>query len=213
MYPKAILRLAELFSKLPGIGPRQATRMAFFVLREGDNYGRTLAAAIQDVNKNIRSCPQCFRSMDVNGSSHNGLCEICADQRRDGRSICVVEKEIDIPNIEKTGAFAGVYHVLGGTISLLEKDSPERLHLKDLYRRIEELSASGAPLEVIIATNPTTEGDATLLYLERILSPLKERFSVIAISRLGRGLSLGAEVEYADEVTLENALKHRTQTS
>ncbi len=212
MYPKPILDLIELFSKLPGIGPRQAARMAFFVLRESKGYGASLIAAVKNVKEQVRACGRCFRSMDTNGPVSNGLCDICKNPERDQRTICIVEKEIDIPNLEKTGVFGGVYHVLGGAISLLEKDSPERLRVKDLYRRIEELARDSSPLEVILATSSTAEGDATALYLLRTLEPLAEKSPALAVSRLGRGLSMGAEVEYADEATLEEALKHRTKS-
>jgi len=212
MFPKPILDLAELLSKLPGIGPRQASRLAFFILRESKGYASALTSAIKNVTERVRPCVQCFRSMDANGNGKDGICDICKDPKRDQQSVCIVEKEIDIPNIEKTKVFHGTYHVLGGGISLLEKDSPERARVEDLYRRVEKLAVDVSPLEIIIATSPTTEGDATALYLERTLEPLAKKSSGVFISRLGRGLSMGAEVEYADEVTLEEALKHRTKS-
>ena len=122
MYPPAIERLIELFSKLPGVGPRQATRMAFYLLREGNGYSAMLATAIETARKEVGACSRCFRSVQKKTADGNGLCEICGDPKRDQNTVCLVEKELDIPNIEKTGGFRGTYHVLGGTISLLDKD-------------------------------------------------------------------------------------------
>jgi len=208
MYPEPIERLIQLFSKLPGVGPRQATRMAFYVLSESNGYAASISRSIDEVRKNISFCDQCFRS--VQKSAGKNVCAICQDPKRDQRIICVVEKEIDIANIEKTAAYHGTYHVLGGTISLLDKESPERLRLKDLYQRIETAANSGNALEMIIAMSPTSEGDSTALYLKRTLEPLIQKFPALKLTMLGRGLSLGAEVEYADQVTLESALKYRT---
>jgi recombination protein RecR len=123
--------------------------------------------------------------------------------------VAVVEKESDMRNLEHSGAYRGLYHLLGGVISPLDADSPKRLRLRELYDRVEMRLRAGDPCEVILATNPTTEGDTTARYIERILAPLRETHASFAVSRLGRGLSLGSELEYADEITLKNAVQNR----
>ena len=210
MFPQALQQLIEMFAKLPGVGPRQATRMAFFVLREPNGYAKQLKDAVETVRTKVGWCAQCFRSMDKNGAE--AMCDICKNQNRRPEIVCVVEKEVDLTNIEKIKLFQGNYHVLGGTLSLLDAGAPDRLHIRELYLRMEKLAGvDGA--EVIIATSSTSEGDSTALYLERTLLALVSTHPNFKISRLGRGLSMGAEVEYADQTTLENAIKNRTSLS
>ena len=206
MYPKPLQKLIALFARFPGIGPKQATRFAFFVLKENHSFSQELMATLREIKEAITICNQCFRTM----SRENGteFCSLCRDPKRDQNLIIVVEKESDLQNLEKTGAHQGLYHVLGGVISTLDSESPKRLRLKGLYERVKMVTEKENSSEVILATNPTTEGDTTALYIEKILSPLREKFS-IKISRLGRGLSLGSELEYADENTLKNALTNR----
>ncbi len=205
MYPTPVQKLIDLFTKFPGIGPRQAARFIFFILKE-KTLAHELAAALAGL-ANVSSCAQCFRAAEK--SSSETLCTICRDARRDHTSLAIVEKESDMQNLEKGADYRGLYHVLGGVISPLDSDSPQRLHLKELHARIQKLLVEKGNCEVILATNPTTEGDMTALYIDRILVPLKNQFPKLKISRLGRGLSLGSELEYADEVTLKNALKNR----
>lgn len=208
MYPAPIQKLIELFGKFPGIGPRQAARFAFFILKDRNGFIEELRAALKEVEEKVGICEQCFRTMErENGTVR--LCGFCRDARRDPRQIAIVEKESDMHNVEKTGAYHGLYHVLGGVISPLDAESPKKIRLRELYARVEKTLAADARCEVILATNPTTEGDTTALYIERILSPLKDAHAGLAISRLGRGLSLGSELEYADEVTIKNALQNR----
>lgn len=220
MYPKQIEKLIDLFSRFPGIGPRQATRFAFFILKEKNPFIPELVAALQEMEAGIGICTDCFRTMEraamVGESRPDGRdgpdtnrCGFCRDSRRDHATIAVMEKESDMQNMEKTGAYHGLYHVLGGVISPLDTESPKRIRLRELYERIENTLKEKNPCEVILATNPTTEGDTTALYIERILSPLKDAHPGLSLSRLGRGLSLGAELEYADEVTIKNALQNR----
>ncbi|OHA00809.1 MAG: hypothetical protein A3C07_02075 [Candidatus Sungbacteria bacterium RIFCSPHIGHO2_02_FULL_47_11] len=197
---------------------------------------REFAETLRELEK-IGFCGLCYRSVEKSGSV---LCRICADKKRDHAVIAVVEKESDMQNLEKMEAYRGLYHVLGGVVSPLDSESTKGLHLKELYKRVENLlnpirdnppqAAGAAPAaarsvrassnggtisngarkcEVILATNTTTEGDTTALYIERILAPLAEKHAGLKISRLGRGLSLGSELEYADEVTLKNALTNR----
>ena len=208
-YPKPITRLISIFTKFPGIGPRQATRFAFFILNASQELTQELASALREVGEKISWCGQCFSSMEKEMHAET-RCVLCRDAKRDSRLIAIVERESDMQNLEKTGAFHGAYHVLNGVVSPLDPESPKRLHLRELFNRIKLLvEHDAAKIEIILATNSTTEGDTTALYIERILAPLKEKYPQIAISRLGRGLSLGAELEYADEITLKNALTNR----
>lgn len=209
MYPKQIQKLIELFSRFPGIGPRQAARFAFFTLKEKNPFIADLCAALQEAEERIGICDSCFRMMErENGTIRS--CGICADTRRETHIVAVVEKESDMRTMESTGAYRGLYHVLGGVISPLDPDSPKTLRLRELYDRVEaRLTGTETPYEVILATNPTTEGDTTARYIERILAPLQNTHSHLTISRLGRGLSLGSELEYVDEITLKNALTNR----
>lgn len=208
MYPESIQKLIELFAKFPGIGPRQAARFAFFLFKENHAFIDQLRAALQEVRDRVALCEQCFRTMEQTGDTTR-LCSFCRDARRDRSLVAVVEKESDMSNMEKAGAYHGLYHVLSGVISPLDNDSPKKIRLRELHERVERLLSSGEPCEVILATNSTTEGDMTALYIERILSPLKDKHPSFKVTRLGRGLSLGAELEYIDEVTIKNALINR----
>src|SRR3989344_1415956 len=151
MYPEAIKKLVELFTKFPGIGPRQATRFAFFLVHNRV-VASELIAATHEI-KNVLSCTLCFRTMEKTEKNGSEYCALCRDEKRDHTIIGVVEKESDMSNLEKTGVFHGLYHVLGGTISPLENDSPKRLHLKELYERVERGLKAVKRLEVILATN------------------------------------------------------------
>ena len=209
MYPKSIQRVIDLLMKLPGVGPRQAARFAFFMLKENHGYAQELAASLKDMRANIATCNQCYRTMEKNIEQETAHCMLCRDSRRNEATITIVEKESDLQNLERTGAYTGLYHVLGGVISPLDSDSPKRLHIRDMYNRVVTLLNQQKSVELILGTNPTTEGDMTAMYIERTFIPLKEKTDKFTISRLGRGLSLGAELEYADEVTLKNALMNR----
>jgi recombination protein RecR len=198
-YPSTIQKLIELFSQLPGIGPRQARRFAFALLDKDSSFTRELAQALQVLQTQVTHCRNCFR---VTETRESGLCEICSLPARDQKQILVVEKDPDVENFEKSGGYTGTYHVLGGIISPLDKNPGERLRLRALFDRIKNLATEG--VELIIATSNTFEGNQTANYIERIVEPLK-----ITITRLGRGLSTGSEIEYADPQTLENALKNR----
>jgi recombination protein RecR len=209
MYPPPLQHLIDLFARFPGIGPRQAARFAFFLLKDRQT-ANDLSEAIARAVSRLASCSQCFRSIERRENQNGTLCAFCASPKRDPSSIAVVEKESDLLNLEKTGAFGGMYHVLGGVVSPLESSSIGHLHLKELYQRVRaRLEKEKKPFELVLATNSTTEGDMTALYIERIMEPLKNTHPHFRISRLGRGLSLGAELEYADEITLKNALNNR----
>mgnify|MGYP001615894745 CR=1 FL=1 len=209
MYPKPIQRVIDLLMKLPGVGPRQAARFTFFMLKENHGFAEELAVGLKDMQANIITCGQCYRTMEKNLEQEVMCCTLCRDVRRNEATITVVEKESDLQNLERTGAYRGLYHVLGGVISPLDSESPKRLHIRDLYNRVATLLNQQKSVELILGTNPTTEGDMTAMYIERTFAPVKEKSTQFIFSRLGRGLSLGAELEYADEVTLKSALMNR----
>lgn len=204
MYPKSLERVIRLFSKFPGIGPRQANRFAFFLLKEAE-LAKELGIALTDFEGKVEFCGTCFRTIE-RGESR---CDFCRDPKRDKTAIAVVEKEPDLQNLEKTRAYRGLYHVLGGTVSPLNPDPPRALRLRELEERVKSALDAHKRCEVILAMNPTTEGNTTALYIERVLSPLKIEFAGLTITRLARGLSLGSELEYADESTIAHALKNR----
>ncbi len=210
MYPKPIQTLIDFFLKFPGVGPKQAARFVFYMLRAERGEAEAIADAIARLRDEIEICSQCYKTF---GTEHaladQTHCELCRDQRRERNQILIVEKEVDLLNIERTHRYQGLYHVLGGTIDPLDAGSPGRLHLKELFNRAKQILETKGALEVILATNPTAEGDATALYLERVLAPLKNQSPNFKISRLGRGLTTGSELEYADDVTIQNALENR----
>ena len=210
MFSKPIQNLVEHFLKFPGVGPRQATRFVFYLLREDRGRARDLADAMSKLHDEVELCAQCYKTFDTNGRAAGVTrCELCRNPRRNQNQVLVVEKEVDLENIERTRKYDGLYHVLGGAVSPLDSSAPAKLHLKELFDRVQKLAVAGGDVEVILATNPTAEGDATALYLERIFSPLKNQYPGLKLSRLGRGLNTGSELEYVDEVTIANALENR----
>jgi recombination protein RecR len=194
-----VARLIEAFARLPGIGPKTAQRLTYHLLRAPEGEARILAAALVDVRDKVVFCERCFNISD------QALCPICRDPARDETRLCVVEEPLDVLALERTSEFKGLYHVLHGAISPIDGIGPDRLKVRELLARADDASRSGAPLvEVIIATNPTLEGEATAMYLaERLES------SVGAVTRIARGLPVGGDLEYADEVTLIRALQGR----
>ncbi len=199
MLPPSLKNLIDHISKLPGLGQRSATRLAFYLLSRPAEELTSLAQAIKDLPQKIKHCPRCF-----NLTNDSSLCAICANKNRQQNLICVVEDIMDIIPIERTRHFAGVYHVLGGLISPVEGLTPDKLRIKELIGRIKQFLAQKIQPEIILALNPTTEGDTTGLYLEKLLKPSGSK-----ITKLNRGLSTGSDLEYADETTLINALKYR----
>ena len=191
-----IARLIEELNKLPGIGPKSAKRLAYHLLRSPDEETRALAEAILTLKQQIRLCSVCFDSTDCDP------CRICQDNQRDHSKICVVEKPSDILPLEQTGKYGGVYHVLHGTISPARGIGPDDLKVKELLARLED----GSVAEVIVATNPNVESETMAMYLQRIIAPLG-----IRVTRLARGLPFGAELEYADDLTLGPALENRRE--
>jgi recombination protein RecR len=196
MFPNCIQNLINEFSKLPGIGPKAAERIVFYLLEKPKKEVKTFIQAMIEVKTKTKICKQCFNV------SEDELCRICSDLKRDKTIICVVENALDIIPLEKTGQFKGLYHILDGKIEPSKGITPEKLHIKELMSRLKKEKIK----EVIIATNPTTEGETTALYLVRLLKPLD-----IKITRIGRGLPTGASLEYADETTLSSALIGRRE--
>lgn len=207
LYPKSVQDLIDLFSHLPGVGPRQATRFVFYLLRNNTSLIPAMKNALEKAESSVMFCDSCYRTTEKKKESP--FCSLCRDEKRDPTIIAVVEKESDLQNIEKIGAFSGRYHVLGGVISALDPDSPRVLHLKELHARVTGILEKSKTAEVILATSSTAEGDMTGLYIERVLTPLKTQFASFRVTRLGRGLSAGAELEYADGETLKNAFGNR----
>ncbi|HEX5194234.1 MAG TPA: recombination mediator RecR [Solirubrobacteraceae bacterium] len=191
-----VQRLIAELSKLPGIGGRTAQRLAFHMLRASDDEALALAEAIREVKERIGLCEVCFNLAD------GPRCRICTDERRDDELICVVEEPSDVISIERTHEFSGRYHVLGGALSPIDGIDPEDLRIAELYER----AAAGTVREVVIATNPTTTGEATALH---IAAGLRERHPEMSVTRLASGLPVGADLEYADELTLGRAFAGR----
>jgi len=194
--PPALGRLIEALRRLPGIGPKTAQRLAFHLLKQPPEAVRELADALLDLKTRVLHCSRCFNITDEDP------CRICADPARDGRLLCVVEEPNDLLALERTGEYRGRYHVLLGALSPLEGVGPDELKVRELLARLE---AEGVR-EVILATNPNVEGDATAIYLAKLLRPLGVR-----VTRIARGLPVGGDLEYADEVTLTRALQGRQE--
>ena len=188
--------LAEQFAKLPGIGMKTAQRLAYFVMGMSDEDAQAFADAIINAHSTVKECSICCNLTD------SGVCPICSDDMRDPSTICVVETPKDITAFERTNEYKGVYHVLHGLISPLDGVTPEQIRIKELLDRIKK----GGVKEVIMATNPTVEGEATAMYISKLLKPLG-----IKVTRLAFGLPIGGTLEFADEVTLFKALENRSE--
>ena len=196
VYAPPVQRLITELSKLPGVGGRTAQRLAFYLLRSSDEDAFALAAAIREVKERIGLCETCFNL------SEGPTCRICADERRDVELICVVEEPSDVISIERTHEFRGRYHVLGGALSPIDGVDPEDLKISELYERVRRDGVR----EVVVATNPTTTGEATALH---IADGLRGVAPNVSVTRLASGLPVGADLEYADELTLGRALAGR----
>jgi recombination protein RecR len=202
LYPASVQRLVTELGKLPGIGQRTAQRLAFHIMRADADDANALADAIREVKERIGLCEVCFNLAE------EARCRICQDERRDAGLICVVEEPGDVIPIERTHEYRGRYHVLGGALSPIDGVDPEDLKIAELYARVAAGTTGSAPRirEVVLATNPTTTGEATALH---IAAALRERTPDVAVTRLASGLPVGADLEYADEVTLGKALAGR----
>ena len=194
--PLPLIILSEQFAKLPGIGMKTAQRLAYHVMSMSETDAKSFADAIIKAHKTIHSCKICQNLTDAE------ICPICNDLRRDSSTICVVEGPKDVSAFERTNEYKGLYHVLHGLISPIDGVTPDKLRIKELLKRINDTDVS----EVIMATNPTVEGEATAMYISRLLKPLG-----IKVTRLAFGLPIGGILEYADEVTLFKALENRNE--
>ncbi len=192
----SIENLIEEFRKLPGIGPKSARRIVFYLLKQPYNDVEKFSSALVEMKKNVRFCKMCFNV------SEDDLCPICQDETRDKQLICVVEKISDVMVIESTGEFKGLYHVLGGLLSPIENIGPEEIKIPQLINRIKANNVK----EIILALNPTVEGDSTATYLSKILKPFD-----IKITKLASGLPAGGDIEYADQITVARALSGRRE--
>ena len=190
----ALQKLLDELERLPGIGPKSAQRIAYWMMNTDSDTVLRLSDAIKEVKSSVHFCSRCFNY------AQDDLCEICQSDKRDAGIICVVSEPRDIPPIERTGAMAGVYHVLGGELAPMDGVGPDDLHISELLRRLSDPGVS----EVIIATNPNVEGETTAAYLARLIKPLG-----VKVTRLASGLPVGGDLEFADEVTLGRAIEAR----
>ena len=198
--PPSVTRLIDAFSQLPGIGPKSASRLAYFLLRQPSDMTMELAEALRDLKARTKLCSVCYNITE------SDPCGICSDSTRDAGLICVVEEPLDVAAIERSRAFKGLYHVLHGVISPINGVGPEDIKLNELMNRVTK---PGSPVrEVILATNPTVEGEQTAAFIQRKLLQAQPK---LALSRLARGLPVGGDLEYADEITLSRALEGRQQ--
>jgi len=196
LIPEPVQRLIDAFSRLPGVGPKTASRLTFHLLRGDETLSVELAQALSELKENTAYCQQCWNITTADRT----LCEVCAHPRRDAAVICVVEEPLDVLALERTGGFEGQYHVLHGALSPIEGIGPEDLKIADLVARVNK----GGVREIILATNPSMEGDATAMYLQQQLAGSGAR-----VTRLARGLPVGGDLEYADQNTLLRALAGR----
>ena len=200
MLPSALTDVIEALSRLPGVGSRTAERYAYFLLKADQNVAKNIATSLERLHDGVKSCPKTFALM----SDNDELSPLYDDPRRDKTTVLVVEEALDIYAIENTKSYDGTYHVLGGAISPMDGITADRLHIKELIARVEEDQVQ----EIIIATNPSVEGESTAVLLEKLLH---EKYPELKITRLARGLPLGISLEYADQITLSSALTNRTK--
>jgi recombination protein RecR len=196
VYTPAVQNLIDELGKLPGVGPKSAQRIAFHLVKLSEQDALRLAHAISEAKEKVRFCETCFNMSD------DQFCEICADQRRDRSLICVVEEPRDIVAVEKTHEYRGYYHVLQGAINPIDGIGPDQLRIQELLQRLQE----GTVEEVILCTNPNIEGEATAMYLAKLIEPLE-----IPVTRIASGLPVGGDLEYADELTLGRAIEGRRE--
>jgi len=198
--PRAVQRLVEAWERLPGIGPKTAQRLTFYLLHVPQAELNQLGEAVVNLKRGTKVCSVCFNVGETDP------CAICADAARDKSAICVVEQPLDVVAIERSGGYKGLYHVLHGVISPLDNIGPDDLHLRDVLPRL-----TNGVRELVLATNPTMEGEATAMYTANCVRELKIKNEKLKITRLGRGLPVGGDIEYADEVTLMRAFEGRKE--
>lgn len=196
--------LEEIFTKFPGIGPKQARRFVYYLITKDEQYLKELSELLETLKRDVTSCTSCMRIFPKD-ISNSALCNICRDNTRPKDTLMLVARDMDLEHIEKTSVFDGVYFVMGGTIPILDKEPERRIRIKKL---LDHLSSNQEIKEIILAMNATPEGEHTMRYIANVLSPLVEQ-KHLKISYLGRGLSTGTELEYSDKETLKNALERR----
>ena len=199
MLPKALENAIDALGRLPGVGPRTAERYAYFLFRSDQSLSKNISETLDNLHTGVKNCPKTFALID----SSEEISPLYSDPKRDKKTVLVVEEPLDIYAIEATRAYSGTYHVLGGAVSPIDGITPEQLHIKELVARVAE----DAVEEIIIATNPSVEGESTALLLQKMLS---EKYPDLKITRLARGLPLGVDLGYADQITLSAALNNRT---
>lgn len=198
--PKALQDLIESFEKLPGIGPKSAQRLTYYLLHVPQHELDAFAQALANLKKGTTLCSRCFSVGETDP------CSICADNGRDRAVVCVVEQPLDVMAVEKSRRYSGMYHVLHGKIDPLNSIGPDEIYIGHLFRRIQQ--SNGSIREIILATNPTMEGEATAMYISK---QIKQHHPHMKVTRIGRGLPIGADLEYADEITLQRALEGRSE--
>lgn len=204
--PRPIRKLIESFEKLPGVGPKTAQRLAFYLLHVPQNQLDEFAQSLTGLKKETVLCSCCFNVAEANP------CPVCQDERRDKTTVCVVEQPLDVLALEKTSRYQGLYHVLHGAISPLSNIGPDELYISQFINRVKKSLQNGAAIkEVILATNPNMEGEATAMFIKNQLEKLRVSSIQFRVTRLGQGLPTGGDLEYADEVTLSRALEGRRQ--
>lgn len=209
MIPKNVQNLIDEFSKLPGVGPKSAERLTFYLLRGAKKNVEGLGGAVLELKDNIGYCKNCWNLTEVEGGSDNpsqnlGICPVCEDDKRDKDIICVVEEPLDVVALDKTGQYNGQYHILHGVISPIDGIGPDELYISQLIERVN--NSNGNIGEVILAVNPSLEGETTSMYIQKLLQPLD-----VKVTRIARGLPVGGDIGYADEVTLSRALEGRME--
>lgn len=202
-----INKLIELFSEFPGIGPRQAKRFVYYLLRHNNGFLNELSSNISDLKKSIGTCSICFQYFEKKNAQQT-LCQICADSHRNLSELMIVSHDVDLEHIEKSGVYKGGYFILGGIVPILEPRPEERTRSRELLALVKSRAEKGVLKEIIIAMNITPEGENTEQYLTKLLEPITSQHG-IKISHLGRGISTGTEIEYSDKETLKNALQNR----
>lgn len=199
--PKPIQRLTDAFVKLPGIGPKSAQRLTYYLLHVPQEQLDQFALALSGLKRDTKLCSICFNISDTDP------CSICQDSSRDESRICIVEQPLDIYAIERSGAYKGLYHVLHGSLNPLENIGPQDLHIHDVIPRLQKSQENGKiTTEIVVATNPTMEGEATALFIQQLIT---KHFPDLTLTRIGRGLPTGADLEYADELTVSKAFEGR----
>ena len=202
--PRAVQDAIDAFSRLPGIGPKMASRLTFYLLQRSEYDTGRFVAAIDGLRQGLQDCSRC------GNISEGPLCSVCSDQARDSASICVVEGPLDVIALERMSSYHGLYHVLGGALSPIDGIGPDQLRVGSLRTRVAARMEEGLPLELIIATNPSLEGEATAAYLQQIFQDRIDS-TALQFSRIARGLPMGSDLEYADPTTLLRALEGRKQ--